>query len=358
MSSNKICLIAGSPLSVAPYVKRYMRLLDDHGISYDVIYKDFAASADRRLSNEHVFYYKRVSSPIGKIGRFDAYRRFIRQTVKKNNYQKVVVFTAESAILSFEILNRKKDQIEYILDLRDYSSFLSKPFLMRVFRKALYGANFAVLSSRGFKKWLPDDVRYYLMHNMPVYSVPVQTTPQFGKKVCIGYLGGIGYFESNKAIADSVGNDPNYELLYAGTYPAGYNIKDYCKDQSIENAVFLGKYNDAEKSKIYAGVDLINAVYANDSLTVTTALPNKLYDSAYYKIPIMVCEGTYLAEVVKEYDLGFAVDPQKDCIRDMIAQYVDSFDAEKFVSGCRRLIDRSGKELSEAEDAVLSFLNR
>lgn len=192
---------------------------------------------------------------------------------------------------------------------------------------------------------------------MPIFSTPVKDTlPSFGSSVCIGYLGAIGYLESNIAIAQDIRNSSKFSLLYAGTYPNGYNIRTYCEENSIENVVFHGKYDEAEKRTIYKKVNLINAVYANDSLTVTTAIPNKLYDSAFYKIPIMVCSGTYLAEIVRKYCLGFDIEPKKDNIKQKIEEYIHSFDAKKFILGCERLIKDSGRELVEAEGAVVKFL--
>ncbi len=359
MSKTNVCLIAGSPLAVAPYVKRYMKILESNGIKFDVIYKDSVGQEQEDNSNYYVYYFKPVKSLLGKLLRFDAYRRFIKKILKKNKYSKIVVFTAESAILAYQTLKSIGDKIEYIIDLRDYSVFLDIPFLKGVFLKALYGAEFVVLSSYGFKKWLPKDVRYYVMHNMPLFSAPVKDTlPGFGLSVCIGYLGGIGYLESNIAIVQNLQNSSKFSLLYAGTYPNGYNIKTYCEENGIENVVFHGRYDEAEKRTIYKKVNLINAVYANDSLTVTTALPNKLYDSAFYKIPIMVCSGTYLAKIVRKYGLGFDIEPKKDNIKQKIEEYVRTFDAKKFILGCERLIEDSSRELSEAESTIVKFLAR
>lgn len=357
MSNNNVCLIAGSPLSVAPYVKRYMKILETYGINFDVIYKDSAGEVRENNPNCYVYYYKSVKSPLGKVLRFDAYRRFIKKILKKHKYSKVVVFTAESAILTYQILRSMNNKTKYIIDLRDYSVLLRVKFLKDIFLKALHSAEFVVLSSQGFKKWLPEDVHYYTMHNMPTCSMPVQnTSPLFGSTVCIGYLGGIGYLESNIAIAQEIRYSSKFSLLYAGTYPTKYNIRNYCEDNGIKNVVFYGKYDEAEKGTIYKKVNLINAVYGNDSLIVTTALPNKLYDAAFYKIPIMVCSGTYLAEIVKKYCLGFDIEPQKDNIKQKIEEYMCSFDAKKFILGCERLIKDSNRELAEVERAIVKFL--
>ena len=65
---------------------------------------------------------------------------------------------------------------------------------------------------------------------------------------------------------------------------------------------FEGVYQNKEKPDIYKKIDLINAVYGNESLIVTTSLPNKLYDCIVFKRPIIVHSGTYLSEIVNEYN--------------------------------------------------------
>ncbi len=41
---------------------------------------------------------------------------------------------------------------------------------------------------------------------------------------------------------------------------------------------------------------MINSIYGNDSLEVTTALPNRLYEACMFKKPIISSRDTYLGE--------------------------------------------------------------
>ena len=84
MNKTNVCLIAGSPLSVAPYVKRYMKMLEGNKINFDVIYKEKVGQQVREENpNCYVYYYKPVKSYLGKAIRFDAYRHFIKKILKK-----------------------------------------------------------------------------------------------------------------------------------------------------------------------------------------------------------------------------------------------------------------------------------
>ena len=49
-------------------------------------------------------------------------------------------------------------------------------------------------------------------------------------------------------------------------------------------------------------------MYDSTDLNVRLALPNKLYESMYFKKPILVSSNTYLSQVVDQYGIGFKWD--------------------------------------------------
>jgi succinoglycan biosynthesis protein ExoL len=64
-----------------------------------------------------------------------------------------------------------------------------------------------------------------------------------------------------------------------------------------------------EIGSIYRQLDLNFAVYDPAVSNVQLALPNKLYESMIFRVPIMVSKGTFLATRVAELGIGVAVDP-------------------------------------------------
>ena len=52
---------------------------------------------------------------------------------------------------------------------------------------------------------------------------------------------------------------------------------------------------------------MLYAVYDASNPNVKIALPNKLYESVYCEIPIIVAKGTYLAEIVNQWGVGVSV---------------------------------------------------
>ena len=50
------------------------------------------------------------------------------------------------------------------------------------------------------------------------------------------------------------------------------------------------------------------SVYNANNQNVRIALPNKLYESIYCELPIIVAKGTYLSQLVEEWGVGVSVD--------------------------------------------------
>ena len=80
--------------------------------------------------------------------------------------------------------------------------------------------------------------------------------------------------------------------------------------QDASNIEYHGSYVYPDAlPQIYSQTDLSFVVYDNSDINVRLALPNKLYESAYYGIPIIVATNTELNNQVAEKKIGFAVSP-------------------------------------------------
>jgi len=354
----KVCLIANNSLRVSPYVKKYASLLDELNIEYDIISKEPAK--DGTVLSENIYYYKQVKTPLGKLNRFIGYANFIKKKLKSYTYDKVVFFTGANAAFAYLKLGKyMRNNFEYILDIRDYDKSFKNIFISPYLKKAVKHAAAVFVSSARFKKWIPETKNIYVMHNLPNNCEKKEFSTVFSnEKIRIGYFGGIGYFEQNRFLVDSLKNHEKFIFTYRGIYPTSYNIKDYCTEQNITNVEFFGRYSDNEKDALYNNIDIINAVYGNNSLIVTTALPNKLYDCAYYKIPIMVNDGTYLAEVVEKYSLGFSVSTDTNQLSQKLGEYINNFNKEAFEKGCEKFLEYAESEQKETDTIIKNFFEK
>lgn len=127
-------------------------------------------------------------------------------------------------------------------------------------------------------------------------------------KFTVGFIGGIRYLEQMKMLVD-VSDRVDCQVLFAGA--GGTNddlmkIKKYCEGK--EQVIFTGRYDyKKEIASLYGKVDCVYAVYDASNPNVKIALPNKLYESVYCEIPIIVAKGTYLAEIVNQWGVGVSV---------------------------------------------------
>lgn len=154
----------------------------------------------------------------------------------------------------------------------------------------------------------------------------------------VGFIGGIRYLYQMKMLVDAA-NVVDCNVLFAGAggTSTDYNeIRDYCKNMT--NITFTGRYDyNTEIAKLYGMVDCVYAVYDADNPNVRIALPNKLYESIWCELPIIVAKGTYLAELIERMNVGISVG-HKD--KKTLAIYLRKLKEDKdfynsLVVGCR-----------------------
>lgn len=231
-----------------------------------------------------------------------------------------IIYTGslDSLLISrvYKLLHRATRIVFEVADVRE--SFLReqrgpKRKLLSFLEKRLYPqVSLLVLTSEQFYK------QYYKRHFSKDKTLVLQNIPDltafgaFRKKqggvFTVGFIGGIRYLDQMKMLVDAAEN-AGVNVLFAGAggTSADYNsIYTYCKGKDY--VTFTGKYHyNSDIARLYGMVDCVYSVYDADNPNVRIALPNKLYEAAYCGLPIIVAKQTYLADIVKEYKLGFSV---------------------------------------------------
>lgn len=149
----------------------------------------------------------------------------------------------------------------------------------------------------------------------------------------IGFIGGIRYLNQLKMLVDAGSRIDGVSVFIAGGSGESNmeaELKAYAEGQ--KNITFLGRYDYATQiCGLYEKADCIYSVYDADNPNVRVALPNKLYEAVYCELPIIVANGTNLANVVNKYGVGISV-PHDD--------------ANGLADGIRRLMKRDSFYLS------------
>ena len=121
--------------------------------------------------------------------------------------------------------------------------------------------------------------------------------------------------------------------------------------------MFYGKYDNDQKEKIYSDIDLIHCAYGNSMTETSSLTPNRLYDAALYKIPMIVSKGTYLSSLIEKYHLGIAVDLEHDDIKECLNSYLSSFSSEEFLAGCRSFLSKVKEDMTCFYEQLSEFVD-
>ena len=97
-----------------------------------------------------------------------------------------------------------------------------------------------------------------------------------------------------------------FNVLIAGYEEEPIEIEELCQGKS--NIEWVGPFNFREEvARLYGKCDVIYSVYDADMKNVRVALPNKLYESVYCHLPLIVAKNTFLEKTVLEWGVGISV---------------------------------------------------
>lgn len=147
---------------------------------------------------------------------------------------------------------------------------------------------------------------YFILENKPLKSMlPVRVPKKDNNKKIIGIVGLLLQIDVYEYLFNAIKNIKNYEVHIYGMGKYTDRIIDY--SNKIKNIKYFGPYRFFEDaSEIYSKIDILYMPYSdiNKPLNNSLALPNKLYEAMYYKVPIITSKNTYLGKRVKELGLG------------------------------------------------------
>lgn len=245
---------------------------------------------------------------------------FILKKTKNKNYQIIYTEGLDTLILTqLCFFNKKVQCIFEVADLREiYLKNTIKNKIINKIAGVFYKKiNILVLTSEKFyseyfSKYIVKN-KVIVLPNIPEKKIFEGFKRKENGKFTVGFIGGIRYLEQIKMLIDvSEELDINILLAGAGGIKEEYEeIQNYC--QNKENVIITGKYDYHKEIKsLYEMVDCVYSVYDNTNLNVRIALPNKLYESIYCELPIIVAKNTYLEEIVNTLGVGKAIENRKE----------------------------------------------
>lgn len=354
--ATKVCIIAHTERNYLPYMDRYTTFFDENNVEYDIICWQREESLFPCPENEFHFFEEAEEGFFKKLGSYLRYRRYVLKILKKKKYDKLIVLTTVPAVFIYRYMLNKYDG-NYLFDIRDYSFESFAPYRKLVNRIIEHSA-ITTISSHGFMEFLAPNKKIVMNHNIPIQFTPAKEARDIkGKQVLnIGFIGGVRYFDENCALMEKLKNTFRYQLWYIGKPVPDCDLQGYCAEHEITNVSFVGKYNNADKAELYKNIDMINSIYGDESLEVTTALPNRLYEACLLKKPIISSTGTFLGELIDRYDIGISVDVEADDVLAIVDHYVENFDPVKFSKHCDEFLNDVKKDEENLYRQLKSFI--
>lgn len=337
-----------------PYIQYYERHLRKHNHEYDIVLWN-RSGHDVNMPNSFVYAGKDHHSKLGKVIPFLGWRRFVLKVLREQHYDRLIILTTMPAILlTDKLLGEYRGR--YWFDIRDFT-YEDVRLYKNLVGKLVRAASAVSISSPAFRTFLPDADNIFLTHNI--------SNQEFAEKHCqmdihkkplrIGFVGGIQFVEQNRLLLRQFANHPDYQLRYVGKAHLGCDLKPFCDENGIQNADFFPAFTNDQKPAIYQDIQLINCVYGNNNQVVRLLLPNRLYDCVLFKKPMLVSKGTYLEQIITEYNLGVAVDAENENVVQTVDHYLENFDHQAFEDGCKRFLEKVDVDVTAYREALLRF---
>lgn len=346
----KIGLILPANLWLCPYIRPYIRVIEENLIEYEIVCwnKDL-----RKEAVAHSFdYMMDMSMPKYKkaIGYF-LYALFLIRIILKQRYDKLVIFGPQVGIFISPLLLLKYKN-KFILDYRDLSIEQQLMFLYKPLLKASFSN---VISSQGYKNVLPKEFDYILCHNFVFRDLNEQMEKmEVHFPIQVLTIGAIRDYESNVRIIKSFANDNRFELKIIGEGPSSSAIQSYVVKNNISNVSFIDFYTKEEEDEFVMSSDIMNIYFLRNKHS-DNIMSNRLYLALKYKKPIIATKDSIQGDYVEQHNLGISIENCTN-LPERIKEYLDNLDFAAFGERCDMLLGKFNKDQMLFNDCIGRFL--
>lgn len=349
----KLGLLLPTNVYFCPYASIYSRLLDEWRVDYDIICWDRAGTVEKA---DFIFHLKVTASDsfFKKLYCYFRYTRFIEKCVKREKYDKLIVFTPQIAIFLYPFL-KKHYRNKFILDYRDLSF---EQRFMKTYKKILSISSLNSISSPAFQKCLPKEFNYVVSHNINEYLVRDSLTKNYeDRNSCrlkVLTIGTIRDLDQNIEVMDALANNPYFQVEFVGKSDLSNIIRNYATEHKISNAYFIGFYQKEEEGRDIEDCSFMNIYYPR-KISHDTALSNRFYNALIFCKPMIVTKNTIQGDLAEKYGVGIAID-NCETLADKLLQYRTQFNVEAYMKGRNQLLSEILEQQDEFKLSVNNFI--
>lgn len=356
---RKICFISLDNIFLVPYFNNYKEILKNN--EYDLIF--WNKNTDGKKDNFNLeqkgkvysFNYKILGNE-NKLYKFFGYikfKNFVQKILKNKNYDRVILLQGQLTVLLATTLLKYYPN-KYIVEIRDYFMENNKVYYY-LEKKVLKKSRLCIISSEKYKKFLPK-LNYLIMHNFTNFE-NIKVGYKKNSKIVISNIGLIRFNEQNLKFINLFQGDSRFKIRFIGK-GANY-LKNLAqnKNYNLENIEFIDNLFPEETQKYIEETDLIFNLYGSNTPLLDYALSNKLYYSAQFLKPILVCKGTAMEDIsVKKYSFGFTFNMENENEKERLYNYYKNIDLKLLKENCDKFLKKVEEENSRTILEIKKFL--
>ena len=223
--------------------------------------------------------------------------------------------------------------LKFAIDIRDYHHVL-KFIPSFVFKRAC----FVAISSPAYARFLPFECKSVISHNYSGWQIVSPSPRRKQAPYVLSCIGAISYFEANGYIIRKLCNSEKFILRFDGRGDASDRLLVLVEELAATNVLFSGFYEKKCEPELYLQSDMVTLLIDQKSINGNLCLANRLYNAAFFRVPILCFEGSLIAKYVLEFGLGLCV-KRSDDLESLIVEYLGNFDISAFNENARRFLD-------------------
>ena len=175
-------------------------------------------------------------------------------------------------------------------------------------------------------------------------------------RIRIAFWGLLRHTKLNKVIIDRLSNDERFELHYYGREQAtGKILREYVKEINAHNIYFHGEYLPIERYEFVKNTDIIHNIYHDTNMLL--AMGNKYYDGIIFRIPQICMPNSQMAKMCYDYEIGCAIDPNKENFADLLYSYYCQLNKFQFYKACDAELSRVLSEYNYGCSVIKQICN-
>ena len=188
----------------------------------------------------------------------------------------------------------------------------------------------------------------------PGFSVPISRAANpatMQRPLTIGWFGILRCRKSFELLMQIASARPDTVQIVIRGIPSGFEPGEFERRiEAADNVTYGGPYrNPDDLAELYRSIDVTWAIdYFEEGACSEWLLPNRLYESGYFGVPMLTRAGTATAEYVNRKGLGWALD---NPVADNTIALVDQLNPQEFRQVCNQIADHPKSAWVEIDDA-------